>query len=159
MGCGFMKITRIKPLYIPENQKKVKEVYYPVWIYIFSYVVKRRIFGDIKGNIIVLVDGINQKGYLADIFPEIEEINVIDNKAKILEPQISDEKSEEIAKDRAEAFLFRKYAYLKFTYQLTQKAFTYKLFWARKEENKYFLMDSITGEEIEVLPYEEHKKK
>ncbi len=42
-----MEILRIKPLYIPEDQTEglLKEIYYPIWIYVFQYHVRRMIFG------------------------------------------------------------------------------------------------------------------
>ena len=138
---------RIKPLYIPEDRRGVKEIYYPVWLYVFEYLVKRRLFGDIKGKLVVLVDGINGRAYLADVFPELEEVQ---SEGKVLKPAISEEESEALAKDKAEAFLFRKFAYLKFSYSLRERAFAYKLFWAKRRGDSYHLMDSITGDEIEV---------
>ncbi|WP_461862767.1 hypothetical protein [Thermococcus sp.] len=144
-----MEILRIKPLYIPEDQTEglLKEIYYPIWIYVFRYHVRRMIFGDIHGEVVVLVDGINERSYIADIFPELEKI---ETEGKILESSITGEKSEEIARDKIETFLFRKFAYLKFSYYLKQKAFGYKLFWATKKGESYYLMDSITGDEIEI---------
>ena len=142
-----LKIIRIKPLYIPEDMRGVTEIYYPVWLYDFRYTVKRKLFGDIKGRLIVLVDGINGRAYLADVYPELEEIQ---SKGKILNPEINEEESKTFAKEKAEAFLFRKFAYLKFSYFLSSGAFAYKLFWAKKRGHSYHLMDSITGDEIEI---------
>ncbi len=149
-----MKVMRIKPLYTPKDSgKETKEVYYPVWIYVYSYHVKRKVFGDIKGLFVVLVDTINGHAYLADAFPQLEEVEAEDN--VVLEPVVDEKRSDEISKDKAEAYLFRKYAYLTFSYRLEHKAFTYKLFWVMRREGGYLLTDSITGDEIEVLPYEE----
>ena len=145
-----MRVTRIVPIYEPETPN-AKEIYYPVWLYVFYYHVKRRVFGDIKGKFVVMVDGINGRSYLADVFPQLEEV---ETDGRILEPKITDEESRELAVDKAEAFLFRKFAYLKFSYRLEQKAFTYKLFWAMKSGESYLLLDSITGDEIEVQKIE-----
>ena len=144
-------VTRIKPLYIPENKEGVKEIYYPTWLYLFDYIVKRRIFGDIIGKITIVVDGISGRSYLADSFPELEEI---ETEGKVLDPAIGGEKALEIARDKVETFLFRKFAYLKFSYSLSRKHFAYKLFWAKKKGKSYYLMDSITGDEIEVQKIE-----
>ncbi|GAB6101426.1 hypothetical protein JCM16138_06490 [Thermococcus atlanticus] len=149
-----MKIRIIKPLHSHELSKEgyTGEIYYPFWIYVFSYRVKRKIFGDIKGMIVVMVDGINGKGYLADIVPDFEEINCDKKNSRILKPCVKEDESLKIATEKAESFLFRKYAYLKFTYELKYQTFTYKLFWAKKENNRrYILKDSITGEEIEIV--------
>jgi hypothetical protein len=147
-----MKVLRIKPLYIPQDREEVKEIYYPIWLYVFKYKVKRKILGDIKGTMVILVDGINRRAYLADIFPELEEVEV---EGKTLTPLISDKESEILAGSKAEEYLFRKFSYLKFTHTLGQKAFAYKLFWVKKgEEGQYYLLDSITGDEIEVQKIE-----
>ena len=148
-----MRITRIVPIYRPDGE--AKEIYYPVWLYVFYYHVKRRVFGDIKGKFVVMVDGINGRSYLADVFPQLEEV---ETDGRILEPRITDEESRELAVDKAEAFLFRKFAYLKFSYRLEQKAFTYKLFWVMKTGNSYLLLDSITGDEIEVQKIEKSEQ-
>jgi hypothetical protein len=151
-----MRVLRIKPLYVPQEKEGVKEIYYPTWLYVFKYTVKRRIFGDIKGIVVVLVDGINRRAYLADIFPEIEEAEF---DGKILTPVISDRESEVLARDKIEEYLFRKFSYLKFSYTLKQKAFSYKLFWAKKGKNgQYYLLDSITGDEIEVQKIEKSEE-
>ncbi|WP_297499552.1 hypothetical protein [Thermococcus sp.] len=148
-------ILRIKPLYTPRDEESFKEIYYPMWVYIFEYTVKRRLFGDIKGGAIILVDGISGRAYLADAFPDIERVEA---EQGVLKPQIGDAKSDAIAKDKVETFLFRKFAYLRFSYSLVSKVFAYKLLWARKEEEHYYLLDSVTGDEIEVYKIDEESK-
>ncbi|WP_297067321.1 hypothetical protein [Thermococcus sp.] len=148
------RVLTIKPLQ-EKPPGDVRDIYYPMWIYVFEYLVKRKVFGDIRGRLIVLVDGINSRAYLADLFPELEEVGA---RGRILEPEISDAEGEDLARDKAETFLFRKFAYLRFTYWMSEKAFAYKVFWAKKLDGSYLLIDSITGDEIEVQKIRESEE-
>lgn len=146
-----MMINRIKPFQIPADKCETREIYYPLWFYVFQYKVKRKIFSDIEGMFVIIVDGITGKGYLADIVPDIENIEINEKTSKVLKPHITQAESLKIATEKAEAFLFRKYAYLNFVYKVKHQIFTYKLFWAKKQDNdRYLITDSITGEKIEV---------
>jgi hypothetical protein len=131
----------IKPV-IERPSKDSRALLYPYRFYKLAVKVKRLLGRPIDLNLIVQVDLVRAKAYLADSIPELVEVE-----GEVMRPILGEEEGLRRARRAALYYVMRKYRIgIAPEISVESSVDAYKIFWIKPVEDGVLIIDSITGE-------------
>jgi hypothetical protein len=131
----------IKPLISqPENPEKI--ILYPLTLYKLKVEINRLLKKPIVQHLIVQVDKIRVKGYLATNLP-----NTIEVEGEVMPSRLTDSGADKVARRTALYYILKKWRVgLPPTIIIEEKINLYKIFWVIKDNDHRIIVDSVTGD-------------
>jgi hypothetical protein len=133
--------TVIKPLVNqPENPEKI--LLYPLTLYKLEVEINRLLKKPLVRHLIVQVDMIRAKGYLAANLPETMEVE-----GEVMPSRLTESGAEKVARRTALYYILKKWRVgLPPTINIEEKLSLYKIFWVIRDNDRRVIIDSVTGD-------------
>ncbi len=137
-----MKANAIKPS-IPRPDGTIRQILYPYRLYELEVLIKRPLKEPRIVRLLVQVDMIRAKGYLADTRPE-----TIEAEGEAIPPRLGEEAAEAVARRTALYYTLKKYRVgLAPEIRTLRSHEYYKIVWLVVDgSGRRILVDSVTGE-------------
>jgi hypothetical protein len=131
----------IKPS-IERPGEDARALLYPYRFYKLAVKVKRLLGRPIEFLLIVQVDLVRAKAYLADSIPELVEVE-----GEVMKPILGDEESLRRARRAALYYVLRKFRTgIAPEINIESSVDAYKIFWIKPSKGGVLIIDSVTGE-------------